>query len=332
VGNCKKISVIVPVYKVEKYLRECLDSIVNQTFKDIEIICVDDCGNDGSEKILEEYCHIDNRVKIVHNSENKGLAISRNAGMDVSSGDYIFFLDADDYILPETLEKLYQKAETSGADIAISKTKAFADSDTKDLTERVKITNQNIEGHLRGLYKITSENFITMATNLSVMSWGKLFSSKFIKENGLRFIEQNAIHEDVGFWLKACSCFPTVVSTEDIGVMYRIRSGSIISTHKRKKSKQDLISNLHSAFTYFDEKNKDIADDLKSQVKTNECFCSLFDKRIGFLYRERLLKDNKLISILGIPVYREKINRDKKKVYKVFGIKVYIKKRNCGKQ
>ena len=99
-----KVSVIIPVYNAEKYLAECLDSIVCQTLSDIEIICVNDGSSDNSLSLLEAYSRKDNRFKII-NQENSGPGVARNTGINVASGEYIFFVDSDDTIFPETLEK-----------------------------------------------------------------------------------------------------------------------------------------------------------------------------------------------------------------------------------
>ena len=98
-----KISVIIPVYNVEKYLGQCLDSVVNQTFKDIEIICIDDGSTDSSLDILKKYAQIDSRIIII-NSENNGVSEARNKGIERAKGDYIYFIDGDDYIDQQCLE------------------------------------------------------------------------------------------------------------------------------------------------------------------------------------------------------------------------------------
>lgn len=92
-----KISIIVPVYNVEKYLRKCIDSILNQTFKDFELILIDDGSTDESGKICDEYNLKDNRIKVIH-KENGGLSSARNAGLDIAQGEYIGFVDSDDWI------------------------------------------------------------------------------------------------------------------------------------------------------------------------------------------------------------------------------------------
>ena len=111
-----KVSVIIPVYNVEKYLRECLDSVVNQTLKDIEIICINDGSPDNSLAILEEYAKKDSRI-IVISQENSGVSTARNVGIDLAKGDYLYFIDADDYAEPDLLELSYQKALSTQCDI-----------------------------------------------------------------------------------------------------------------------------------------------------------------------------------------------------------------------
>ena len=111
-----KISVIVPVYNVQMYLRQCLDSVLNQTFTDFEIICVNDGSTDDSGKILLEYADKDNRIKII-TQENKGLSEARNSGLKSAQGEYIYFLDSDDFSHPQLLEICYTLAEKEQADL-----------------------------------------------------------------------------------------------------------------------------------------------------------------------------------------------------------------------
>lgn len=105
-----KVSVIIPVFNTEKYLRKCLNSVCNQTLKDIEIICVNDSSTDDSLEILKEYAAKDERIKLINFIENKGAAAARNAGVDIARGEYIGFVDSDDYIDLDFYEKLYSKA------------------------------------------------------------------------------------------------------------------------------------------------------------------------------------------------------------------------------
>ena len=112
------ISIIVPIYKVEKYLRQCIDSIINQTYSNLEIILVDDGSPDNCGKICDEYVKIDKRIKVIH-KENGGLSSARNAGLDIATGDYIGFVDSDDYIDKNMYEELINSINKYNSDIAV---------------------------------------------------------------------------------------------------------------------------------------------------------------------------------------------------------------------
>ena len=118
-SNDIKISIIIPVYNVEKYLKQCLDNIIKQIFTDFECICVNDGSTDSSLKILQEYASKDNRFKII-NQENKGLAESRNIGLSVAIGDYVLFIDSDDFIDNNFCEVLYNDAKKYNCDVCFA--------------------------------------------------------------------------------------------------------------------------------------------------------------------------------------------------------------------
>ena len=117
-----KVSIIIPVYNTEKYLRKCLDSVCNQTLQDIEIICVNDCSTDDSLEILKEYASNDNRIKIINFTENKGVAVARNTAIEQAKGEYIGFVDSDDYVDLDFYEKLYNTAKSENAELVVGKT------------------------------------------------------------------------------------------------------------------------------------------------------------------------------------------------------------------
>ena len=124
-----KISLIIPVYNVEKYLAECLDSCVNQTLRDIEIICVDDCSTDSSFKILKEYERKDSRVKVFQQGENKKQGAARNAGLQIATGEYIWFVDSDDFIDLRSCQLLYDVARKNDADVLMFQLQTFYDEE-----------------------------------------------------------------------------------------------------------------------------------------------------------------------------------------------------------
>lgn len=110
------ISVIIPVYNVEPYLRKCLDSVVNQTYKELEIFIIDDGSTDGSGAICDEYVKADKRIRVFH-TENRGLSCARNLGLDEVKGEWIGFVDSDDWIEPDMYEVLLTRAKETGADV-----------------------------------------------------------------------------------------------------------------------------------------------------------------------------------------------------------------------
>ena len=128
------ISVIVPVYNVENYLRECLDSIVAQTYRNIEVILVDDGSKDSSGKICDEYADKDNRIKVIH-KENGGVSAARNTGLDIAKGEWISYVDSDDYIESTMIETLICLAKKNDVELAMC---SF-----KDISECENVTQEN---------------------------------------------------------------------------------------------------------------------------------------------------------------------------------------------
>lgn len=178
------VSVIIPVYNAEKYLKECLNSITKQTLKNIEIICVDDGSTDRSGVILDDYANHDSRFRIIH-QKNQYAGTARNKGMEKASGTYLSFLDADDFFEPDMLEKMYNKALQTQAEIVICESKAYFEQENvyTDLAGAVKKdlfpTNNNTvnRGYFPGkIFQIANG-----------WAWDKLFLNSFVKDKNLYF-------------------------------------------------------------------------------------------------------------------------------------------------
>ena len=171
--NNPKISVILPVYNVEQYLRNCLDSVVNQTFRDIEIICVDDGSTDGSGAILDEYAAKDNRIVVIHQA-NAGVAAARNTGLKSAQGEYLAFLDSDDAYNPQLCELAYNRACQSGADIVKF---LYARTDGVKETDDLIDNQSETETHSK----------LSLAYHSGANIWGKLWRREFVVQNDMTF-------------------------------------------------------------------------------------------------------------------------------------------------
>lgn len=203
-----KISVIVPVYNVSEYIVECIQSLFMQTFKDFEIIVVDDCGNDDSIAIAEDLLSKGSiPYKILYHDHNRGLSAGRNTGMAAALGEYVYFLDSDDYVSPECFEKLYSKAIESNADITIGDYSVTGGSDTWLLHINTQRTS-----YFDGAYY--------------VMAWNKLCKHSFLKDNNIAFVE-GLVHEDEPWTFEIACRTSNIALIEDQTYIYRIRENSL---------------------------------------------------------------------------------------------------------
>ena len=207
-----KVSVIIPVYNTEKYLPKCLDSICNQTLKDIEIVCVNDCSTDGSLAILQEYAKNDNRIKLINFTKNKGAAAARNAGIDAAIGEYIGFVDSDDFVDLDFYEKLYVKAQETAADIV----KSNLMIEEADETHKFSVYDN--------LQKVRENklNFTHIPTSISLL--------QFINGNKIRFNETLKNAEDCVFEVMM-SYYANKIEIEDATIYhYRFNQTSLNNT------------------------------------------------------------------------------------------------------
>lgn len=219
-----KLSVIIPVYNVEKYLRECLDSVINQNYTNLEIICINDGSTDDSLEILKEYEKIDKRIKI-HNQKNKGVSSARNKGMELSTGDYITFVDSDDYLDLNLYEKAMEIIVENNADIV-----------NFNLIEQEK--NGTEKKYTNLPFKIFINDSITAMQDERIFPavWLKIFKRKFLIENNIFFAQDIYFGEDDLFRLKAFLISQKIITFPDVYYHYRYRNNSctkIITTEER---------------------------------------------------------------------------------------------------
>lgn len=180
-----KVSVIIPVYNSEKYLAECLKSVINQTLKEIEILCVNDGSTDGSAEILEQYAKKDERIKIF-NQENKGAGSARNVGLKEAKGEFLAFLDSDDFYNVDYIEKMYNKAKNTNSDIVICAARSF-----DVITQEYASMPWSLETKLLPKkeifnYKDIPDYIFNIAQN---WNWNKLYKREFVEKNNIVFQE-----------------------------------------------------------------------------------------------------------------------------------------------
>ena len=182
-----KVSVIIPVYNTENYLRACLDSVVNQTLRDIEIICVNDGSTDNSLSILKEYAEKDSRIVLI-NQKNAGVSVARNNAIAVAKGEYLAFLDSDDWFEPDAMEAAYSKISQDKTDVVGFAAKSFiANKYNRDFNSNI------IEKILNG------KGGIKEFVELNILVWDKLFRTEFIKGNNIQFPVELSLAEDIIF-------------------------------------------------------------------------------------------------------------------------------------
>lgn len=223
----EKVSIIVPIYNVQEYLTECIDSLVKQTYQNIEIILVDDGSTDSCLKICEKYHNKDNRVQVYHKS-NGGISTARNLGLDVAEGEYIFFVDGDDYIELTTIEILVKFARCYEADIAM-----ILKKDSPYLEDKIMISD--------GI-----EMLIHILKISSFEAWGKLFRKELF--SGVRFPE-GKIFEDMYIIPIIFSKAKNNVLYHEGLYIYRIRENSIMHRY-RKKASPEICNYVEYGFNY----------------------------------------------------------------------------------
>lgn len=176
------VSVVMPVYNGEGYLRECLDSICGQTLRDIEIICVDDGSSDGSLAILDEYAAKDSRIKVIA-QPNSGAAVARNKGIDIASGEYLSILDSDDRFEPKMLEKMVERARATDAQITICRCDGFEDGTEKPVPMMWSLQDKFVPDEVFSAEQVGDALFFFVQG----WAWDKLYLTSFVRENHLEF-------------------------------------------------------------------------------------------------------------------------------------------------
>lgn len=244
-----KVSIIVPVYNAEKYLKRCVNSLKNQTLKDIEIILVDDSSTDFSLEMCNKMATEDSRIKVIH-KVNEGAGYARNAALEIVSGEYIGFLDSDDFVETDMFKTLYDKAVQYNSDLVMSgvlfvdgnmfskegelRKKTYFDEDTHFDTE------ESLKKLRMGIVGATPQDIDDSKYGMSI--WKNLFKTEIIKKNNITFSsEREMLSEDALFMIDYISCIKKATGIKDAFYNYCRNEDSISKSYKKDRFEKSLV-------------------------------------------------------------------------------------------
>lgn len=230
-----KVSIIIPIYNTQDYLRECLDSVCSQTLKELEIICIDDGSTDSSFSILEEYKKRDSRIH-TKKQKHSNAGAARNAGMEIAKGDYLYFLDSDDYIEQNALETMVGIAKTNDVDIVVCRSKSY--DNTNGEVKQIENTIRYFETGALYAHVDIKENDVF--GDFMGWPWDKLFRRDFIIASNLKFQSIESTN-DALFTFIALAVANKIFIIEDALVYHRIGNLNSIENNSRHKRWQNLF-------------------------------------------------------------------------------------------
>lgn len=288
-SNQVKVSIIIPVYNVEQYISQCLDSLINQTLQEIEIICINDGSKDNSLNILKDYADKDSRIKII-NKKNEGLSCARNDGLKAASGEYIGYVDSDDWVAEDFYEKLFIAAKKYNADIAAGNIVRCG-----KLVRKYRIKYEKEELLTDGLEKLKAAqipkyNYV----------WNKIYKRESLLKLDIPF-PAGKVYEDIRWSIKVIYYLENLVTVPESNYYYRKNQNSIVSvTKKSEKNMKDGDEAVDIMVQFAQEHN--LTEILKNhKLKRKKIkFCGLKIMEITAYY-----PNTKVYKLFGfIPVFR----------------------------
>ncbi|MGN0478298.1 MAG: glycosyltransferase family 2 protein [Hominenteromicrobium sp.] len=243
-----KVSVIIPVYNCSRYLDKCLGALLAQTYRDLEILLVDDGSTDDSLKICRRYAQADARVRVLHKEKSEGAGPARNSGMDAAGGDGLMFLDADDWAAPDMVEKLTAALEAADSDIAVCGYESFVEG-TGDRNNQIVRFDRRILDTPEKTKAFFAEQF---PEGIVGYLWNKLYRAAFIREHAIRFPDMRRLQDGV-FNIEAFGEARSCCVIEDILYHYRINAQTDLF-RKCPKNYYELIRQFSQ--TFLTEKSK----------------------------------------------------------------------------
>lgn len=253
-----KISVVVPVYNVEKYLKECINSIINQTLEDIEIICVNDGSTDSSLEILNDYAKKDSRI-IVINKSNSGYGHTMNMGLNAASGEYIGIIESDDFADKNMFEDLYKLAKEYDADIV--------KGDWYNYWSKNKFARKNNRISSAKTLKLTNSKQDKSLLRINPSVWSAIYKKEFLNKYNIRFLETpGASYQDLAFSFKVFALAEKVILTDKAYLYYRQDN---MNSSVKSKTKVYCVCDEYEEIDRFLEEYPDLKFEFKVQEEIN---------------------------------------------------------------
>ncbi len=292
------ITIIIPIYNVEKYLRECLDSVINQTYKKLQIILIDDGSNDNSGKICDEYKEKDNRIEVMHKA-NGGVSSARNAGLKIAKGDYITFVDGDDYLDKDYCEKLLRKLKENDVECVICGYNRLYEKNLEVVTkgENLRITNKEFLDNI-----------------LNVQGGAGIACAKLWKKNAvinIKFNEEIKIAEDSLFGIQAAKNVNNVYILNEALYNYRFNKNSAVRRYN-KDFANICLKSMKAAKEYIEKEYANDESVIKKfnnyiayhilLISVNYCFNK--ENSLNWIEQIRSLKE-----VVSIPEYKEGVKK-----------------------
>ena len=304
-----KLCIIIPVYNVSEYLKQCLDSITTQSFNDFEVICIDDCSTDNSLDILKEYAKKDSRIKIIKNEKNIGVGLSRNKGLNLASGEYIHFIDPDDWLEPDVYSKLMSILEhNKNLDILFSSYNWY-DNETKDI-KKIEYPNTNILNRVLNPWE-NPEAF----DNWERMCWLKILRRDFLIQNNIKFKDYKSL-SDVEWSAETYINAKSLYYTNTVAINYRTnRPGSLVKNAGRS------IKTICQSFINNRQKYKNIPSELKYRMLGADYYLLTTGVPNAYL--------NKIINIFELHNIIKEINNDTELNKYIFNSRTDFSDSNC---
>jgi len=243
------ISVIIPMYNAEKYVEKCIESLIKQTYQNLEIIIVNDGSTDGSKEVCEKYTQKDSRITLI-NTENRGAGSARNTGIDIAKGKYISFIDSDDYVCNDYYERFYNMIQKTDADIAIGRYQRVSEHETMQFINSGKIKERTNMEELLVLYGEDEDKYIN-----AVLVTNKLFKRELFEDN-VRFPIGRLIDDEFIIY-KLIYKSKKIVCTDDVMYAYVQSDSSVMRKNFKEKRVHDTIDVYDEVYAFFKENGND---------------------------------------------------------------------------